>query len=103
MSIATSRRTALALLGFAPAGALAAEDISERQPTAKGFRFGVDKQRAIAALRRLADDLEAGGSLLFAMELGASLKHDAFLTHRFTVEFAISQDDKDDEPARDRS
>lgn len=85
-----SRRTALSVLGMTSASALASEDFTPKRDT--GFRFASNVKMTAAALRRLADDLENGGSLLCKVELNAKMVPDAFLVHDLVVSFALKDD-----------
>jgi hypothetical protein len=87
-----TRRTALAILGLAPATALAAEDVRHRDIPDGGGRsygFGASVPRTVAALRRLADEIERGDCLLQTMDMQSSAAFDAFLVHKLTVGFAV--------------
>jgi hypothetical protein len=103
----TTRRTALAILGLAPASALAGEDLSakldnggakldgiQRPNSYTGFRFGIGDKTS-AALRRLADDIDAHGSLVQAMNLNSKASHEDFLLHTLTIEFVVNELDAD--------
>jgi hypothetical protein len=76
--MALSRRTALSVLGLGSAGIVSGEDLSK--PLSEqfgssgqaGYRFGLDYKRTVGALRRLADDIEAGGT--FPQELSLTSK-----------------------------
>ena len=59
----------------------------------EGFRFGIDQNRTVAALRRLADDIEARGTLLQSMILSSKVGLEDFLVHTLTIEFVLNEID----------
>lgn len=87
-----SRRAALTVLGLAPAAAITPEDFSVAQPLSHGFLFGRDRQKVSDALRKLADDIEAGGTHVTRLDMHSALRHDEFLTHELVIQFALKGD-----------
>lgn len=87
-----SRRTALSMLGLGAAGAATVEDISAPvMPGGKpsGYHFGASSDRIIAALRRLADDIESGGSHVTDLTVSSKVTNEDFLLHTLAVCFAM--------------
>jgi hypothetical protein len=85
---------------LAPAAAIAGEDFSQpikQLNGQEGFHFGVagsrigqgNKGRIIGALRRLADDMEAGGTHVIGMRLATEAKPEDFLKHTLSIDFAL--------------
>ena len=73
------RRTVLSVLGLASASAaVAGEDLAKSMLNGSGkpcgYRFAIN-DKVSAALRRLADDIDAGGTHPQAMELKSSARH----------------------------
>ena len=87
-----NRHTALSILGLSGASIIASEDLAKavESPT-HIFRFGLDHKSTAAALRKLAADLEAGGSYLQEMSLMSKATPDDYLLHTLTVSFAVNE------------
>ena len=99
-----SRRTALSVLGLGTVATIAPEDFS--QPIKGGGKqehyFGVagnpsdwankSRSRIVDALRRLADDIEVGGTFVHGMKLESEVKPEDFLTHTLQVTFILAGD-----------
>lgn len=92
-----SRRNALSMLGIGTGAIVSGEALSKSlHPSGspgEGFRFGVDQNRTAAALRRLADDIEARGTLLQSMILSSKVGLEDFLAHTLTIEFVLNEID----------
>jgi hypothetical protein len=89
MSSASSRRTFIAMLGLAPASAVAAEDMANpiNGPSGKPeFHFGAQHARVASALRKLADQIEAGDALAQRITITSSITHEDFLEHRVAID-----------------
>jgi hypothetical protein len=95
-----TRRTAVAMLGLAGASgaAIAAEDIAKPLMSIgdkeSGYHFGASHERIVKALRRLADDIEGGGSHAQSLLLTSKLSNEDFLTHTLSIEFAMDTRDR---------
>src|ERR1700680_4821474 len=92
-----NRRTALSLLGVAGVSApITAEAVSRSLdtlpgagPNSIGYRFGIGQ--VSTALRRLADDIDSGGTCVQSIDLSAACKIEEFLQHKLTIEFALNE------------
>ena len=98
MNKTPSRRTALSILGLGGASVIAAEDMAHaldngHDGAQTGYRFGVNPERTAAALRKLADDIEAHGTLPQKLELTSKAGIEDFLEHRLTLEFVVNEND----------
>jgi hypothetical protein len=103
-----SRRTALSMLGLGATVAVVPEDFSAKANAYgpdKAYSFGVAGQhvgggrsaevtraRMTAALRRLADDIDAGGTHVQSMRLTSDVQIEDFLKHTLQVEFSLRED-----------
>lgn len=85
-----TKRTALGMLGL---GAVAAPIETFAKPLdVSGLSFGgASKEDIAAALRRLADDVEAGGTYPQEVALITTVRLDSFTLHRFVIEFAMNE------------
>lgn len=90
-----SRRSAVALLGIAAVGT-GAESVEALGATSddklKGYKFGgqsATPTMVANALERLAADIRAGGSLVMESELRTKMNPEDFITHQFSVTFAV--------------
>ena len=65
--------------------------LSSRKSGPGHFGFGLDKVRAVAALRALADAIEADGAgvQLSEVEIASKAQADDFAMFRVTLEYAI--------------
>lgn len=100
--MSVSRRSALSVLGLGAAATIAPEDFSRQVVGPKGYHFGVGndprdlsgkrRETITAALRRLADDIDAGGSFVHGMKLVSEAKHEDFLIHSLQIEFVLIAD-----------
>jgi hypothetical protein len=111
--MSVSRRTALSVLGLGAVAALP-EDFSNKtvgvgsaemsfgiagthmhDGSLEGFqRAAAARSRMSDALRRLADDVDAGGTLVQEMKLSSSVKPDDFLVHSLAIDFVLREDAK---------
>lgn len=102
-----SRRSALSMLGLGAVATVAPEDFSNEVGVGTKLSFGVAgnhagngeraaaaRARMTAALRRLADDIAAGGSLVQEMKLSSVVKPEDFLTHTLSIDFVLLEDTK---------
>lgn len=84
-----NRRTALSMLGLASATvAIAGEDIAKPLQGSFSCRFGINKLFS-EVLRRMADDIDAGGTLVQSGGLNSETSHEEFLLHTLTIKFAL--------------
>lgn len=101
-----SRRSALSVLGLASVAAIAPEDFSNKIGGGEtNVDFGVagiwnsesaertaaNLAKMTAALRRLADDIDAGGTLVQGMKLTSEVKPDDFLFHTLSIDFVLRE------------
>lgn len=83
------RRTVLSMLGLAPATvAVAGEDLAKPLNGSFSCKFGIN-QLFSQALRRMADDIDAGGTLLQSGGLNSEASVDEFLLHTLTIKFVL--------------
>ena len=90
----TTRRTALAMLGLPAAAAMTTEAMAKSAHLTGGYQFGADRDRTSQALRRLADDIDAGGTHITEMTLTSTLSVRDFLAHELTLTFHMRQPDE---------
>ena len=90
----TTRRTALAFLGLAPAGALATEDFLDtkgKQPPFAGMDWRNEK--AAGVLRRLADGIESRTISVHSLQVNSRISANEMLTQVLSIEFALNEPD----------
>lgn len=89
----TTRRNILALLGLS-ASTVSAADFAQPMgtPHERGqIHFGGDRGRAAAALRALADHLEADGVYVQKLSVHSTAAPEDFVTHTLTIDFAARE------------
>lgn len=90
-----SRRSALSVLGLGAASTIAPEDMSKQVGIGTKVYFGVgDAQRIATALRKMADDIDAGGMLIQSARLESNILPEDFLAHDLTIKFVMVEDQK---------
>lgn len=84
-----TRRTTLAMLGLAPAGAVGAETFLEPLQKPHQIQAGSDASdpRIADALRRLADSIERKQTLTSHLRVDCVIEADKVVQHELTVRF----------------
>lgn len=85
-----SRRTVLAALGLAPVTAFATENFVPADGALKPGTVSVEAQAG--ALEALAQEIREGRAMVCGLDVNASLRPDAVVTHKLIVEFAYIGD-----------
>lgn len=90
-----TRRSALSVLGLGAAATIAPEDMSKQMGGGTKTHFGVgDAKRIATALRKMADDIDAGGTLIQSARLESNILPEDFLTHDLSIKFVMVEDQR---------
>jgi hypothetical protein len=90
-----TRRTVLSVLGI---GGIAAADFSaalkegpQRSEYDGSWHFSFDNEKAVKALRAMADEIEAGRMAIQALDISQGARVEEFLMHKLSIEFAMRE------------
>lgn len=85
--MSTSRRSALAMLGLAPAGTAFAIENAIEPEDPPGIHEGRDCRKISEALRRLAESIEKSETYVENFKIETEAAADMVITHKFTINF----------------
>jgi VCBS repeat-containing protein len=90
-----TRRTVLSVLGI---GGIAAADFSaalkggpQRSEYDGSWHFSFDNEKAVKALRAMADEIEAGRMHIQALDVSQSVAIEDFAHHKLSIEFVMRE------------
>ena len=85
-----SRRNALAVLGISSAAGFSTEDaFAKDDKPVNGYMIPNNASKVSAALRRLADEMDAKSIDVLKLNVSSDLERNKLVTQRLTIDFVI--------------